>query len=616
MQEDIVQSVAAGRDTLALLPTGGGKSICFQVPAMSMEGVCIVVSPLIALMNDQVENLKKRGIPAVAINSALTYREIDIALDNAAYGGTKFLYMSPERLKTDLVRARLEKLKVCLFAIDEAHCISEWGHDFRPSYREIAEVREILPKVPVIALTATATPEVARDITEQLRMTDAAIFTKSFVRPNLIYVVQKEPNKIARAQNIIRSLGGSGIIYVPTRRDTLRMAQLLRGNGIPALPYHGGMDHAKRNETQALWLKNKARVVVATNAFGMGIDKPDVRYVIHMHIPPTIESYFQEAGRGGRDEKTAYAVMLTDDHDRENLHERVAISVPPESDIKRVYKALVNHLQLALGSKTDMPIPFDLPAFAKKYDFNPVATLNSLKILETCGYLVLSDAIHSPSRIQFLLSSRELYDFEIKNARYERLIHLLLRSYEGLFDQAVRISENNICARLTTSADRVRQQLKELHQMRVLNYQEQTELPFLSFFTERIRPESVILDKAYMDALRNRHYNRMNAVINYSDNNLICRSRQLVNYFGEMNAENCGRCDVCLEVKKTDAQNAKFRKIRGEIEKLLTQEVQQIETLVVSAHFSRSEVLEVVRWMAENNLAHVTPGSGIALARD
>lgn len=604
-QEEIIQSVLAKKDTLALLPTGGGKSICFQLPAMAMDGVCIVISPLIALMNDQVDNLKKRGIPAIAINSSLSYREIDHALDNAVYGGTKFIYLSPERLKSDIVQARLRKMNVCLIAVDEAHCISEWGFDFRPAYREIVEVREILPKVPVIALTATATPEVANDIIEQLQLKNVARFQKSFVRPNVIYVVQNEKNKLSRITNIVRRLGGSGIIYVSTRRDTLRIAQLLRGNEIGAVPYHGGMDYKTRAETQKLWVDNKARVVVSTNAFGMGIDKPDVRFVIHLHLPQSIEAYFQEAGRAGRDGKLSYAISLIDQNDKDYLKDRVEMSVPNQKEILTVYRALVNHLQLALGSTIIDPIPFDIQEFAKKYSFNAVTTLNSLKMLETCGYLVLSDAIHSPSRMQFSVNSKELYSFEIGNPRFEKLIHLLLRSYEGLFEQPTRINENHLSVRIKQSAGAIKDQIRELHHLRILQYQEQTDLPFLSFLTERLRPESIILDKEYLEKHRRRQLERMHAVMAYSENNLICRSRQLVAYFGEESKANCGKCDVCISLKKIESDNALFVQIKTEIQEDLSHKNHVVKELPSLKKYKEIEVLEVLRWMAENDLIHI-----------
>ena len=612
LQEDIIQSVVAGRDTLALLPTGGGKSICFQVPAMALEGVCIVISPLIALMNDQVHHLRLRGIQAIAINSSLNSREIDIALDNAVYGSTKFLYLSPERLKTDIVQARIKKMKVALLAIDEAHCISQWGHDFRPAYRQIAEFRELIPDVPVIALTATATAEVVADIVEQLNLKDPAIFTKSFVRPNLIYVVQKEQNKLARILNIVKKIGGSGIVYVPTRREAIKTAHLLRANGIGAMTYHGGMDYKARSEAQDLWVKNKAQVVVATNAFGMGIDKADVRFVIHIHLPQSIEAYFQEAGRGGRDGNIAYAIYLMDPSDITYVRDRVMDMIPDEKTIIQVYRALVNHLQLALGSSMIEPTPFDISEFSKKYSFKSIGVLNSLKMLEVFGYLTISDAVHSPSRIQFLLKSKELYSFEVTQPRFAKLIHVILRSYEGLFEQPVRISENNLGVRIKKGASDVRDLLRQLHEMRVVQYQEQTDLPFISFPTQRLRPESIILDKAFINATRRRFLEKMNSIIAYAENDLICRSIQLVSYFGDDTGVPCGKCDVCLEHKRKTIREEYFHKIRDDIRDEISFDPILVRKMKVFEKHKEKDVLKVIHWMLDNDEIKVNEENGIS----
>ncbi len=561
----------AGRDTLALLPTGGGKSICFQVPAMAMEGVCIVISPLIALMNDQVQNLKKRGIPAIAINSSLSKTEIDHALDNAIYGNTKFIYLSPERLKSDIVLARLAKMKVSLIAVDEAHCISEWGHEFRPAYREIAEIRELLPQAPIIALTATATPDVELDIVEKLALREPQIFKKSFVRNNLIYVVAEETNKLSRMLNIIKKLGGSGIVYASTRKETLRQARLLRGNGISAIAYHGGMDYKARNEAQALWVANKAQVVVATNAFGMGIDKPDVRFVIHINLPPSVEAYFQEAGRGGRDGKTAYAIYLKDQYDVADLQQRVQAMIPEKIDIMRTYRALTNYFQLALGSKMGEPAPFDIKAFAKKYDLPAITTYHCLKILEYFEYISLTEAVFSPSKLQIRVGSQALYSFEVGHPKFENLLQLLLRSYEGLFDQYVRINENNIGVRLKLSAASVKEQLNYLQELRILRYEEQTDLPFISFPNERITPDALQLDKEYMRLREQRNRARMEAMVGYTANGLVCRSRQLVAYFGESKSTDCGRCDVCLRTKGLTSLNGLQVEIKAALNEALAE---------------------------------------------
>jgi len=425
LQEEIIQSVLNKTDTLALLPTGGGKSICFQVPTMAIDGICIVISPLIALMQDQVQNLRKKGIKAAAISSALSKREIDHQLDNVIYGDVKFLYISPERIETELFKARLQKMKVNFIAVDEAHCISEWGFNFRPAYRKISELRELLPDTPLIALTATATPKVVEDIKEQLGFVNGSIFQVSFQRNNLIYVVQKEENKLSRMISIVRKLGGSGIVYVRSRRESIRQANLLRANNFAALPYHAGMTFKERKEVQEAWVKNKAQIVVATNAFGMGIDKPDVRFVIHLSLPQSVEAYFQEAGRAGRDGKLAYAVCLNDTSDIAFLRERVAEQIPDPEKAKNVYRALTNYFQLAVGSDLSVGKPIDILSFSKKYNFKPAETYNALKLLEAHEFAYLSEAVHKRSQIRFLMKSKELYNFEIKQPKYEGLIHFL-----------------------------------------------------------------------------------------------------------------------------------------------------------------------------------------------
>ncbi len=604
LQEDIIQSVISGRDTIALLPTGGGKSICFQVPGMYLDGVCLVISPLIALMRDQVDNLKKRGIKAVAVNSSLNHREIDTALDNAVYGSTKFLYVSPERLKTDMFLARLPKMKVALLAIDEAHCISQWGHDFRPAYREIAAIRELIPKVPVIALTATATPKVVHDIAEQLALRDPAIYQKSFTRSNLIYVVQKETHKLARTINVVKRVGGTGIVYCSSRLETVRQANLLRANGISALPYHAGMDSKARRETQEMWIGNKAQIVVATNAFGMGIDKPDVRFVIHLDLPQSVEAYFQEAGRAGRDEKTAYATMFITDEDTERLKERVRSQVPERETLLQVYKALSNYYQLALGSLKLDSVAFDLADFCKKFSFKQSLTLQALKMLEQAGYITLSEAVFTPSYITFLIQNKDLYSFEVGHPKFEALIHLLLRGFEGVFDQPTRINEEKIARMLRVKPEDVRDQLRYLRELRVLHYQEQTDLPFITFPSHRVRAEELIIDKNMLRDYQERMLGKMQSVVNYVQNGLVCRSRQLVAYFGESSSDDCGRCDTCLNKKKRIPQ-AEFDQIRKALEEELTAEARPLNNLLTAKAFPEESVLIVLRWLIDGDLARV-----------
>lgn len=614
LQEEIIRSVISGVDTIALLPTGGGKSVCFQVPAMAMEGVCIVVSPLIALMRDQVQMLKQKGISAIAINSTLSKKEIDYALDNAVYGKTKFIYLSPERLKSDIVLARVAKMKVSILAIDEAHCISQWGHDFRPAYKQIAEFKEHLPKgIPTIALTATAVPEVIDEISESLEMESPKLFQKSFVRDNLIYVVQDEGQKLSRVQNVIKRLGGTGILYVPTRRETVSQAKLLRANGIGAVAYHGGMEYKDRQAMQDLWVNNKAQVMVSTNAFGMGIDKSDVRFVIHTSIPQNIEAYFQEAGRAGRDGQLAYAVALVNEKDREDLKARIEEMIPTLSEIKQTYRALTNYLQLAMGSTMYFATPFDVPEFSKKYGFKLKTTYRALRQLEISEVITLSDAFHNPSTLQILMRNKDLYSFEIGNPQYEDLIHLLLRSYEGIFEQTTRINENNIAVRLKVSAGDVKKQLRQLEAMRVIRYQEQTDLPFISFQKERPTVEELKIDNVFIKKQKERYTSKMNAIIDYTRNDVVCRSVQLVSYFGDHSAQPCGKCDVCLSQKETGLSAEKFQQIKAAIWPIIESNDATLDKLIESVQFLKKDIISVVQILADEREIQIDPNNALSL---
>lgn len=617
LQEDIIRSISNGQDTLALLPTGGGKSICFQVPAMAKEGVCLVVSPLIALMRDQVQNLRKRGITAAALTSGQSPREIDITLDNAVHGGLKFLYLSPERLKTDLFLARLQKMKVSMVAIDEAHCISEWGHDFRPPYREIAEIRELLPpKIPFIALTATATADVVTDIAEKLKLQSPAIFKKSFARDNLAYVVQEENHKLNRMISAIKNLGGSGIVYVGTRRETMRQSHLLRANNIGALPYHGGMSGKERQDTQDLWISGKAQVVVATNAFGMGIDKPDVRFVIHLDLPAGLEAYFQEAGRAGRDGKKAYAVCLINENDRQALQERIQNQIPRKEDVLQVYRGLVNFYQLASGSMMLDNVPFDLKAFAKRYNLAPAKTLHCLKVLEYEERITLSDAVYNPSKVQFLLNTKELYSFEIGHPKFEPIIRVLLRSYEGLFDHPVRIDELALARRIKSNYGEVRKMIEYLVEMKVLTYQPHTDLPFIAFPKERPKVDELKLDEVRLKKHKQRLEDKMTAVLRYTENDVICRSRQLVAYFDDYTAKDCGQCDVCLAKKKAANLVGEDSSIYHILKKEIEAEPRSLSYLARLSGLKSNDVSNTLRWMSDNREIDINQENVVTLVSE
>lgn len=578
-QDEIILHVLNQHDVLALMPTGGGKSICFQVPAMIKPGICVVVSPLIALIKDQVENLKKRDIKALMVHSGMNAREIDITLDNAAYGDYKFIYVSPERLATDLFRARLKKMNVNLLVVDEAHCISQWGYDFRPSYLRIPEVREFIPHVPVLALTATATPLVANDIREKLKLKNERIIQASFERKNLAYTVRRTDNKIAELVHVAKKLNASGIVYVRSRRKTAELSQWLQQNGIPSIGYHAGMTHQDRDNAQAQWINNKTRVIVATNAFGMGIDKPDVRWVMHWDVPESPEAYFQEAGRAGRDGTDSFAIMLWNANDLLELERNFTSSFPEKETIRRIYIALGNYLKLAVGSGKDESYPFSLSAFCEMYKLNPLETVNSLKIMELAGFISMAESIYEPSRVKIEMKHDDLYNFQLRNATYDPLIQLLLRSYTGIFETAVMIREHDIAQRLHTSASDIKQKLNFLKKSEVLIYREQNELPYITFLMERISERDFrIPDEAYTFR-KERARQRIDAMRDYVENKNKCRSQLLLEYFGEKNTTRCGKCDYCLELNKTTLSNVEYDHLQKDILQAVAKEPKTPEEL-------------------------------------
>ena len=470
LQEDIIQSVLDGKDTLALMPTGGGKSLCFQVPALLKPGICIVVSPLIALMKDQVENLKEKGIKAIAVISGMGKREVDIALDNCIYGDIKFLYLSPERLLSELVRVRLRHMQVNLIAIDEAHCISQWGYDFRPSYLHLAELREIHPNVPILALTATATERVAADIQLKLNFKQAQIFRKSFERKNLSYLVYNEENKLRKLFSIAKNVKGTGIVYVRNRRETQEVARQLTMQGISADFYHAGLDTPLRMKKQTAWKNSEVKVIVATNAFGMGIDKSDVRFVVHLDLPESLEAYYQEAGRGGRDEKKAYAVLLYNNSDVFQLKNRFEQQYPSIEEIKQIYHHLGNYYQLAFGAGEGLSLEFDLADFCNRFKLDPFRTLHALKFLEHDEYIALTETVFLASRVQVLSGSADLYRFQVEQPAYDQFIKVLLRSYGGIFDQLSAVKESDLGKRLGINKNEVVKILQKLQTLQIINY--------------------------------------------------------------------------------------------------------------------------------------------------
>lgn len=601
MQEEIIRSVLSGQDTLALLPTGGGKSICFQVPAIAQDGICIVVSPLIALMKDQVENLVAKGIKAIAITSGMHRREIDIALDNCVHGNIKFLYLSPERLQTEIVRVRILKMNVNLIAIDESHCISQWGYDFRPGYLKLAELRALLPKVPVLALTATATPEVVKDIQKQLQFRKEHVIQKSFERKNLAYMVLLEEDKLARLVKIINNVRGSGIVYVRNRRKTQDIAGYLKSNRISADFYHAGLDAKVRDQKQSDWIGNRTRVIVCTNAFGMGIDKPDVRFVVHADLPDSPEAYFQEAGRAGRDEQKAFAVLLYNNGDKIELQRNVELSFPELEEIRQTYQALANYFQVPTGSGTGLTCDFDIAAFCDNYKLQAITVFNSLKFMEREGYLSLTDAVFQPSRVKLDQNREDLYKFQISNPAFDVFIKLLLRSYSGLFDNFVKISEYDLAQKAHTTKDTVVKHLNYLQQLKLLTYAPQTELPQLTFLQPRVDAKSLSLSKENFSSLKKRAVERMEAILHYAGSTHKCRSQLLLAYFGETDTERCNQCDVCIDENRTVLHTDEFESISGQIRELLAVHAMELQHLVDAVTGSNeNKILHTVRLMLDN----------------
>ncbi|MFD2871163.1 ATP-dependent DNA helicase RecQ [Mucilaginibacter ximonensis] len=581
MQEDIIQSVLLGYDTLALLPTGGGKSVCFQVPAMAKEGICIVISPLIALMKDQVENLREKGIEAIAITAGMSKREIDLALDACVYNQVKFLYLSPERLLSELVQERIKYMQINLFAVDEAHCISQWGYDFRPAYLHISNLREIHPEVPMLALTATATAEVRQDIQDKLRFRDARVFKKSFERKNLSYVVQNEENKFKKLLDVARGVKGSGIVYVRSRRECAEIARFFIDNNIKADFYHAGLTPDERSKKQESWKGNKTRIMVATNAFGMGIDKPDVRFVIHKDPPESLEAYYQEAGRGGRDEQKAYAVLLYNDADHARQQKIFELSFPSVDEIKQVYHHLGSQYAVAYGAGEGLSFDLDLGAFCAKYQLDVIKTLNALKFLEQSEYLAFSESVFLPSRFRFEVRHDELYNFQIQNAGWDAFVKTLLRSYGGAFENYVRLKEFDVARRANLSVQQVIEGLKQLQQLNVLTYLPQNDQPQVTYLRPRQQNKELYIDQRFIAQRKAIYLKKIEAVSGYCTIEQ-CRSRQLLAYFDEPDAEKCGICDVCLEEKRRRDAADLTDDITTELVQLLTDGPSDINTLMSS----------------------------------
>ena len=601
LQEDIVDSVMAGNDTLALLPTGGGKSICFQVPTMAMDGLCIVITPLIALMKDQVAHLVDKGIPAAAIYSGMHPDALELAYNQAAYGRLKFLYVSPERLQTDAFIEALKKMKVCLLAVDESHCISQWGYDFRPPYLKIADIRPYIPKTPVLALTATATAKVVDDIQMRLGFKKKNVFQSSFERKNVTYNVCHEADKFGVLFRKLNAMTeGSAIVYVRNRKRTQVIADWLNSVGISATFYHAGLDAKTRDQRQDLWMTGKVKVIAATNAFGMGIDKPDVRLVIHMDLPDSIEAYFQEAGRAGRDLKPSEAYLLVSPADIQKLQENLAQSFPELERIKLIYNALGNYFSIPVGAGENISYPFVINDFAKRYGFNMVEVFHTLKILEKEGFLLLSDSFDEPSKVMIKASRDDIYGFQVNNPQFSDLTKFMLRSLPGVMTDFVKINEETMASKIGTTPEKVIAQLKKLESYHFLSYAPRNDKPQVLFLSEFVDTRHFGLSKEnYYDRKKDAE-ERVKAVIDFVNNDEECRSVQLLRYFNEKTKKTCGRCDVCLSQGNN---RVPYATIEERVESLMGESALPIkDVLAQCAEYGEEQVLDAVRFLVDNGV--------------
>ena len=601
-QQEIIKQIINKKDTLALLPTGGGKSICYQIPALMQEGICLVISPLISLMDDQVRFLKSKGIKSIAITSGMHYNEIDTALTNCIYGGVKFLYLSPERLQNELVQTRIKEMKINLITVDEAHCISEWGHNFRPAYRHISEIREIIPDTPVLALSATATTSVIDDIQNNLNFKENNLIQSSFVRRNLSYVVDNVEDKKSRLLKLVDKIKSSVIIYVGSRKAAKEITNFLMDNNYSSNYYHGGLPAKVRKERQDSWTQNQTRIMVATNAFGMGIDKPDVKLVVHLELPSTIEAYFQEAGRAGRDGNQAYAFLLANKGDIKKQQDLLTLRYPSITEIKTVYQNLANYFQLAENELPEQAISFDTENFTERYKVNSFKLNSILKYLEKEEHIKHSEAIHSPSKLKIKVSNTELYKFQIANKYYDRFLKLLLRSYSNLFYNYVIINEQEIASRFNVTNEEVVRLINKLVQLEIAKYVPKNNNSQITYLKPRKDTEKLYLFEKKWEERKKYEEEKLQKITKYIINKGSCRSKFLLHYFGEKESEKCGKCDFCVNEKRQKIKASEYKAITNQLKGFLKERELTVEEIcLLMPNYHNQQLISIIQYLFDND---------------